>query len=162
MSSQWNAAFAARDLSWVLTSCTDMRKWNLRKGRHQRHETVEKGVRKMMEDSWDTAVDVFKVECSICGSRHFLGSAIMYRHETVKYEKGETVQMLDSWESVEKEVGRQVWHCSSCLQSRVLLLRLVTLSRVIPLRLKTLFGFCHHVDTWDSEIWERRDSTDVR
>jgi len=33
---------------------------------------------------------------------------------------------------------------------------------VMHLRLKTLFGFCHHVETFDSEIWERRDIRDRR
>jgi len=44
----------------------------LRKERHFRCETVEKVLRKMLGDSSVTAVDVFKVDCSICGSRHFL------------------------------------------------------------------------------------------
>ncbi len=68
----------------------------MRKGRQWREETVEKGVRKRVGDSRDTAVDVFKVECSICGSKHFLGSAIMDRHETVNFEIGETVERGDS------------------------------------------------------------------
>ncbi len=50
----------------------------------------------MMGDRVDTAVDVFKVECSICGSRPFLGSAIMYTHEPVNFEIGETVERGDS------------------------------------------------------------------
>ncbi len=49
----------------------------------------------MLGDRSDTA-DVTMVECCICGTRHFLGYAIMDRHERVKCEKGETVQMLDS------------------------------------------------------------------
>ncbi len=49
-----------------------------------------------MGDRSDTAVDAFKVDCSICGSTPFLGSAIMYRPETVKYEIGETVETGDS------------------------------------------------------------------
>ena len=53
-------------------------------------------LRKMLGDRSVTAVDVFKVECSICGSTPFLGSAIMYRPETVKYEIGETVERGDS------------------------------------------------------------------
>ena len=68
----------------------------MRKERQYICETVEKVLRKMLGDRSVTAVDVFKVECSICGSRHFLGSAIMQRHLTVKFEKGETVETGDS------------------------------------------------------------------
>ncbi len=46
----------------------------------------------MLGDSLDPALDVFKVECSICGSRPFLGSAIMYGLETMNFEIGETVE----------------------------------------------------------------------
>ncbi len=44
----------------------------------------------MLGDRSDTALDVIIVECSIRGTRHFLGSAIMDRHETVKFEKGDS------------------------------------------------------------------------
>ncbi len=109
-------------------------------------------LRKDWERWWETAaVDVFTVECCIQGMRPFLGSNIMDRHETVKYEKGETVERGDSWERSEKDVRRQVRHGSRCLQSRMLYLQL-----------KTFFGYCHHVQTWDSEIWERGDSRERR
>ena len=65
----------------------------MRKERQYICETVEKVLRKMLGDRSVTAVDVFKVELYLCSSRHFLASAIMYRHETVKFEKGETLQM---------------------------------------------------------------------
>jgi hypothetical protein len=64
----------------------------LRKERQYRNETVEKGVRKIMGDSSDTAVDVITVELSIHSITHFLGSAIMERHERVKFEKGVTIE----------------------------------------------------------------------
>jgi hypothetical protein len=44
----------------------------------------------MLGDRSDTAVDVITVELSIRGTRHFLGSPIMDRHETVNFERGET------------------------------------------------------------------------
>ncbi len=46
----------------------------------------------MLGDRSDTEVDVSTVECSIRGTRHFLGSSIMDRHETVNFERGETVK----------------------------------------------------------------------
>jgi len=49
-----------------------------------------------MGDRSDTAADVSTVECSIRGTRHFLGFAIMDRHETVNFERGETVERGDS------------------------------------------------------------------
>ncbi len=63
----------------------------MRQLRKYRDETVEKVLRKI-GDSSDTAVDVITAECSIRGTRHFLGSAIMERHERVKFERGETVE----------------------------------------------------------------------
>jgi hypothetical protein len=64
----------------------------LRKERQYRDETVEKVVRKMMLDWLETGVDVITVDLSIRGITLFLGSAIMERHERVKFEKGETVE----------------------------------------------------------------------
>ena len=42
----------------------------MRKERQYRYETVEKVLRKRLGDRSVTAVDVFKVDKSICGSRH--------------------------------------------------------------------------------------------
>ena len=45
-----------------------------------------------MGDRSDTAVDEITVELSIRGTTLFLGSAIMDRHETVNFERGETLE----------------------------------------------------------------------
>ena len=53
----------------------------------------------MLGDTSVTAVDVFKVDWldteqsnTFAAQDTFLGSALMQRHETVKFEKGETVE----------------------------------------------------------------------